>query len=79
MMTGLAPVQLSATSVATTQEFEGNSKRRYFAAYCADDFTITIDGVTFTVAGGTPFAPVPAPTNNITVAVTAGPVTVLEG
>lgn len=52
-----------------------NKNRNYLACYGQADYTVTIDGVTFTVAGGTAFAPEPAPMNEITV---VGATVVLE-
>lgn len=77
MMMGLAPVQIESTAISGTVKIEGNAKRRYFAIYSDADCDITIDGVTFTLPAGTAYAPLPAPTNTITVAGTSG--IIMEG
>lgn len=77
MMIGLAPVNISSTAINGTVKIEGNSKRRYFAIYSSVDVDVTIDGVSFTLPAGTAYAPIPAPTNAITVVGTTG--TIMEG
>lgn len=80
MMVGQAPVTIKATAVgAGTVTFEGNSKRRYFAAISGGPFTLTIDGVDISLTGGEPFVISPAPVNAIDVTFVADVVTVLEG
>lgn len=41
--------------------------RQYLAVYSLTDYTIEVDGVTFTIAVGTAFAPIPTPLNAMTI------------
>jgi len=79
MMVGLAPVSLTTLSIAASTDFKGSAKRRYLSVYSDVPCNITIDGATFVLAAGVPFAPIPAITNAITVEPIGGTATVMEG